>query len=198
MRLSILIPSVPSRFKILSSLFFSVEYQIARRKRTDLLVEVLAFTDNKQRSVGCKRNDLLSLAHGKYIAFLDDDDSISMDYIDKLLEATDSDADVIVFRQAVWLNGERAGDVVFGLEYENQEVLGLGTVATRKPFPCCAWKLSTAIRGLFSDVNDGEDWHWVQQVAPLAKTQHRIDETLHVYRWSKETTEATIKTWEKS
>ena len=196
-RLSILIPSVPSRLKTtLPLLVHKLEKQIENRTQ-QLDVELLVFTDNKRRTVGGKRNDLIRLAHGTYISFVDDDDDVSDDYVDQILKATESDADVIVFDQAVYLNGNRAGDVRFGLEYENQEVSYPGTTATRKPFQCCAWKLCIAICGLFTEKNDGaEDWPWVQQVVAIAKTQHRINKILHTYRWSKSITEATPNTWD--
>ena len=43
--------------------------------------------DNKKRSVGEKRQDLLNLAKGQYLVFIDDDDRISDDYISSIIQA---------------------------------------------------------------------------------------------------------------
>jgi hypothetical protein len=60
MKLSILIPSVPSRRKFfLDRLLDDLEKQIGDRND----VEILVLYDNKKRSLGQKRSDLLNLAH---------------------------------------------------------------------------------------------------------------------------------------
>jgi glycosyltransferase involved in cell wall biosynthesis len=195
-RLSILISAVPSRIRgSLLHLLDTLDVQLREDQAMANGVEILTLIDNKCRSVGAKRNALLAIAQGEYVAFLDDDDEPSDDYLSRLFAATSEGADVITFWQRNILNGLRHGDVVFGLGYENQEVLGPGTIATRLPWHICAWKREIAVRGGFPDVNDGEDWAWVQQVVPLARTETKIPAYLHTYRWSKDTTEATTRTW---
>ena len=189
-RFSILVPSVPSRLTGLAFLVAKLQALIELRVRPDLEVELLVFTDNKRRSIGAKRTDLVTLARGEYLAFVDDDDDVSDDYVDKILEATEGRPDVVVFDQEVRINDDPPRTVRFGLEFENQEIGEPGTVATRKPFHCCAWRSSIAKRGQFSDKQWGEDWDWVQQVLPLAKAQQRVEAVLHTYRWSAIHTEA--------
>lgn len=192
MMFSVLIPSVPSRvLPYLLPLWTNLERQVAQRRRQDLQVEILVFLDNKKRSIGAKRNDLVSLARGEYLAFVDDDDDIADNYIDQMLAAmADGHPDVVVFDQAVYLNNEGMRTVRFGLEFENQDIGEVGGIYTRKPFHCCGWKSSIAKQGQFSDKQWGEDWDWVQQVLPLARTQCRIEAILHTYRWSANVTEA--------
>jgi len=60
-------------------------------------VEVLMLADNRKRSTGFKRQVLLNNAQGEYVTFIDDDDSVSADYIAEVLTATENNADVIVF-----------------------------------------------------------------------------------------------------
>ena len=52
--LSILIPSIPSRFEMVRALVEKLELQIG-----DLPVEILVFLDNKRRSIGMKRDALV-------------------------------------------------------------------------------------------------------------------------------------------
>ena len=174
---------------MLPPLLDKLQKQIDNRQRKDLDVELLLFLDNKRRTVGSKRNDLVSLARGEYLAFVDDDDDVNDNYVDSILEATDSDADVIVFYQKVLLNDDPARTVHFGIEYENQQIAEPGTIATRKPFHCCVWKSSIAKQRKFGDQQWGEDWVWVQEVLTLVKTQYRIPLVLHTYRWSEKVSE---------
>ena len=50
-------------------------------------MEIIGLFDNKKRSVGEKRQDLLNLAKGQYLVFIDDDDRISDDYISSIIQA---------------------------------------------------------------------------------------------------------------
>ena len=66
--------------------------------------------DNKRRSVGSKRNCLLDSAHGEYVSFIDDDDEVATDYVDKILRnivtarRPPEPADVICFGQRATLH----------------------------------------------------------------------------------------------
>ncbi len=67
-------------------------------QQNDGSVEHLVIFDNCKRSVGLKRQACLDIARGDYIAFVDDDDDISADYISRIREAIDTTgADGITF-----------------------------------------------------------------------------------------------------
>lgn len=87
-----------------SILTLSLEKRTELRKRlVDILepqlndrVEHLIEIDSGQLTIGQKRNILLNRAKGEYIAFVDDDDRVSPDYVKKILEKIDkSHPDVI-------------------------------------------------------------------------------------------------------
>lgn len=63
----------------------------------DKPVEVLWLGDNKTMKVSDKRDKLLSISTGEYIAFVDDDDMVSDTYIDKILTALESNPDCVTF-----------------------------------------------------------------------------------------------------
>lgn len=184
--LSILTPSVPSRYRELEKLQAHIE-QLA--KPFPGQVEHLTFTDNKLRPVGAKRQALLDIARGDYIAFVDDDDWVSDRYLEQLLPRLASGPDVVTFKQDAYIDGV-AGQIIFDATCPQDETWKpLGT-ARRRPWHVCAWRRSLALRGIFTEVSYYEDVAWVNQVAPLIRTHLHIDEVLHFYRHSAATTEA--------
>ena len=99
-QLSILTPTIPSRKEQLSKLTEKIAKQIG-----DLPVEHLVFSDNRTRTIGAKRQALLDIARGEYIAFVDDDDDIKPDYVAEILSAIQQGPDVITFEQDSYYNG---------------------------------------------------------------------------------------------
>jgi len=89
MKLSILICSIVSRKDQLKSLLTSLEKQ--KTKEVEILVEV----DNREISVGRKRQVLLEKATGDYVVFIDDDDEVAVDYVQTILKAIEDDPDCI-------------------------------------------------------------------------------------------------------
>ena len=70
-KLSILIPSIPSRFRRFQKLFEKINAQATNE------VEILGLFDNKKRSIGHKRDALVQMSKGEYVCFCDDDDDVS-------------------------------------------------------------------------------------------------------------------------
>lgn len=184
MMLSILTPLVPSRLEIVRRLCAEIESQIGSKP-----VEHLALLDNKRRTVGEKRDALLRCARGRYVAFVDDDDWISKDYVFEILKASVSAPDVITFEQEAVINGQ-SGIVEFGLGNPN-ETLVFGGRARRNAWHVCAWRRSMAIQSHFPAINYGEDWAFVEPLCQMAglKSEH-ISKVLHHYRHDSKTTEA--------
>lgn len=182
--LSILTPAVPSRMSQIAKLCNEIARQIG-----DQPVEHMVFLDNKRRTVGEKRDALLRAARGKYVAFVDDDDEVSPDYVASLLSAAQSDPDVITFRQhAVW-NGQES-EIEFRLGNPNQSFNPCG-VTKRNAWHICAWRRSLAICSSFPPTNYGEDWEFASQLCAIPNLiESHIDKVLHVYRHDQTTTEA--------
>jgi glycosyltransferase involved in cell wall biosynthesis len=185
-KLSVLMPSVSSRLATkMPRVFLDLERQ-ARGKD----VEVLVLLDDRKRSIGLKRNALVSIAQGEFIAFVDDDDRVAYDYVDRLLEKIgDCDntlqPDVIVFD--VWVSGyhERFGlsDRLcsYDLDHEHQT---LSDQYHRKPNHLMAWRTALVKQEPFSDSSSGEDTDWAHRICARFKNllrQERIDKVLYSY-----------------
>ena len=151
-------------------------------------VEHLVLFDNRQRSIGAKRQALVDIARGKYLAFVDDDDDISPDYVSRLLAAAESNADVLTFRQRAIYNG-RESEIVFGINNPEEQFVDNG-ITLRAPWHVCAWKRETVEGCLFGDYNYKEDLVWCQQARKRIRTAHHIDAVLHTYRHDATTTAA--------
>lgn len=180
--LSILTPSVPSRAAKLSALCDFIANLGGN-------VEHLVFLDNKRRTVGAKRQALLEMARGDYVAFVDDDDAISERYIAELLPRCESGPDVVTFEQMATLDAG-TGKIIFDATCRMDEPWRYADTARRRPWHVCAWRRELALQGVFTEKNYGEDADWVAQVAPLIRTHLHVPQVLHYYRHSLQTTEA--------
>jgi hypothetical protein len=186
--LSILTPSVPERIDShLKTLLEKIKKQIG-----DKPVEHLVFLDNKKRSIGYKREALVEIAKGKYMAFVDDDDDISDDYVDSLLEGAKSNADVITFRQTCLVNDNLPSVINFSLKNTVNQEYFPNMIIQRMPFHVCAWRSEIAKRHKFTDKNYSEDWFWSQQLIKDAKTEHHIDKIIHTYIYNDNVTTTPI------
>jgi glycosyltransferase involved in cell wall biosynthesis len=80
---SVLIPTMPGREQGLQRLMNSL-YEKVGRIAPDLRMEICMDFDNRESSIGMKRQRLLERAKGKYLSFIDDDDEITDAYIEDL------------------------------------------------------------------------------------------------------------------
>jgi glycosyltransferase involved in cell wall biosynthesis len=202
-KLSILALSIPSRIDIFKPLLNKLLRQIGNRED----IEVLSLMDNKSLHIYEKRNELLRIARGSHIAFLDDDDDISDDYISKLVDAIEKNpnTDVISFNQLCFLDGKVA-KVFAKMGNPHQHVLphptdpSLCRDTLRPPYHWCVWKTSLArsesFRSAYGQGTTGqsfEDIDWLTRLYPKVKESVYLEnDTLHVYRWSPSTTESVL------
>ncbi len=192
MTLSILVPSIPSRVsRFFTPLYQKLESQVANNRD----VEILAFFDNKRRSVGLKRDGLVKLAKGEYIVMVDDDDDISDSFVADILVAIQSNpgVDLITYNTQASLNGGNWFTVRYNLDYENQGAYRQGETwmdIQRKPFHNMVWRTSIAQSEDFADASYGEDYHWAQRLHPKVIKSANVDKVLAFYRFNDSVTEA--------
>ena len=190
MILSILTPTIPGRERQLQALQTRIEAQSSGLKSSGQ-VEHLVLSDNRQRSIGAKRQALIDIARGQYIAFVDDDDDIADNYVDELLSATETGADVITFQQHAVYNGLES-TVHFRLGQGDGAFIP-GGITQRDAWHVCAWKRDTVAGCQFLETNYGEDRAWALQARKRAKTTYHIPKILHFYRHDRDLTAAPEK-----
>lgn len=150
-------------------------------------VEIVVLTDNKKMMLGHKRNTMVELSQGKYIAFVDDDDRVTDDYISCLLEATTSDADSIVFQAEVSLNGEAPKLCYYSKDHKAD--YNRPDSYYRIPNHICCVKREVSLKSSFPNVLYGEDAGYGKVLLPHLKTEHKIDKVLYYYDYNSESTE---------
>lgn len=183
-RLSILIPSIPSRWEMARKLYGSL---LTMSEGKD--IEIIMLTDNKIMSIGEKHNQLKAMAHGKYFCFLHDDDEL-MD-LSAIYEATALEVDVIDFKArcrnedgSTYLVTQQLGNLV-----EHRVADGRYLDMKRPPWTNCVW-LNKFKKFDFAHINYGEDWTWIEQCLKEARTEHFINQVLFSYNFDSRVTEA--------
>jgi len=178
MILSILTPSIITRSHYLEQLRSSLQHQVDARKGE---VEWLISVDDQELSTGEKRNVLVAKANGTYVVHVDDDDSISHRYVDRMLEGCRSNKDAITYLMDMYESEFYTCTAKFGLHKEEQ----IGTIKHQPILHTCPVLKQIAQRVKFPDQNRKEDIEWSKQVQPLIKTVHHIDEVLYTYWFRK-------------
>ena len=190
--LSILTASIPERSGQRAILTEQLAQQIG-----DLPVEHLSFIDNRKRSIGAKRDALLRIARGTFIAYVDDDDTVSPDYVEALVAAIkiaiktpmeNKQVDVITFEQFARVDDAQA-KIVFRLRQQNQPFVP-NTEVQRAAWHVCAWRRSVAILSHFPESNYGEDWAFAEPLNRIARASIHLKKVLHYYRFNSATTAA--------
>ena len=203
LKLSILILSIPSRLE---------KYKILQDKLLDQIgdredVEVLCLIDNKSMHIFEKRNELLRSSRGTHIAWLDDDDDVADNYIERLTETIEDNpnADVISFNQDCYLNGVHA-KVFLKMGNPHEPVVAIADGYSqsykdtlRPPYHFCVWKRTLAQSEQFNSVyhpqtgQSCEDIDWLMRLYPKVEESVALDDFLHIYQWSSEETESIVK-----
>ena len=188
--LSVLVPATPKRYQThLWPLWQKLEAQVDALEQEGA-VELLVFLDNRRRTIGEKRDALVQMSRGKFVAFCDDDDDVSKVYISTLVgvgEHAPEHASVITFDQRAVINGEEA-ICQFSLRHQNEAFKAPSF--KRNAWHVCAWRGDLARRYRFPASNYGEDWAWAKHLVMEARGEIRIDRVLHTYRYDDRVSEA--------
>ncbi len=189
--LTILIPTVPSRLNYFYPRLMNHLVNQIEPKYKDV-VELISFFDNKKRSIGRKRQEMIDLAQGKYLVFIDDDDRIADDYVETVINELNNniDVDVLVYNCICRVNGGHEKLCKYGIEFEYGDIMG-GREWRGKPAHTMVWKSSIVKKHRYADKVHGEDIEWVVRASKDIKTQVRIDRVLYWYDANYATTSET-------
>lgn len=183
--LTIAVPAIPDRMK--GSLLSVMDDLV--KQADGKPVEVMCVLDNKARTLSEKRNQMIASAKGNFIAFVDDDDRVEPDYVDRILEAIrrDPEADCVLFD--VMVHGYDAAPKIcrYAPEYEDKNAQDS---YYRKPNHVMAFRTEISRRHLYSTSRSSvdEDFDWARRVAADVKRTVRIDKVLYHYLYDPKST----------
>jgi glycosyltransferase involved in cell wall biosynthesis len=152
-------------------------------------VQICTMCDNGEMTIGEKRNRLLSMSTGEYVAFIDDDDAISPDYIQLIINAIeDTKPDCIGIKgmMSVIHNNVVKSRRFFYHTIENNTYYESNRGYERPPNHLNPIKRDIAIKYEFKDISMGEDTDWAMQICNNVelKTEKYIDKTIYFYNFN--------------
>lgn len=188
--LSILICTVVGRedkFKKLYTHLYDQCLQVFADSR--IKVEIISEKDNKEISVGAKRQKLLNRAKGEYVVFVDDDDWVSDTYVSKIAKALVHGTDCVGFLIDCEFDErgkKRSASAISSLKYKQwgEDVDGFKYV--RSIYHKTPVKREIALQVGFQDMRFGEDHPYSMGVTALCETETFIPEVLYYYRYKQE------------
>lgn len=182
MILSILIPTVTGREESFAELEGFLKWQINISELSDK-VEIKSICDNKEISIGQKRNKLLEMAQGEYCVMIDDDDSVHFQYLKKVLPALEKNPDCVGYKELCIYEGEKkAQSSCFSLRYKEWADNRDGFDHVRSPFYKMPIKTEICRSVGFKDMRYGEDHDFAKRILPHLKSEVFIGDFMYIYR----------------
>lgn len=180
--LSILIPTLEARTSLCKKLCSALEQQMRQTNNRDI-VEILVLRDDGSAAVGAKRNQLISQARGRYIVFIDDDDSVSRDYVGKLVNAIRENpgADCISFAGEITFRGKHPRKMIHSARYRDWHY-GKGRYL-RPPCHITPIRRHIAAKYPFAEIDYAEDMDWTLRMShdQVLEQEVLLDEILYFY-----------------
>lgn len=148
-------------------------------------VDVLFDIDNKEKSIGKKRQDLLQLATAEYISYFDSDDEPYDNYIPAIYAAMQSNPDAVGIKIQMTTNGGNPQLCCHSLKYPVWENNKDGYDYVRNVTHFNPVKRELALQAGFNpSLRFGEDKDYSDRLTPLCKKEVFIDNPVFHYRYS--------------
>lgn len=181
MKLSILIPTLTDRTESFNKVYHQLNTQATDE------VEIVALADSGELTIGAKRNLLLERAKGEYLAYVDDDDEVSSDYIETLLKAIESKPDCVSLRGVITWKGQNPELFEHSIKYEAYNTTDNPIKYERFPNHLNCIKSSIAKQFKFPETSFGEDTDFAVQLkdSGLLKKEIFVDKVLYHYLYTK-------------
>lgn len=190
--LTIVTPTVPERSAVHSKLLCYLQEKI-KEHGLENKVQLLYLGDNFSMSVGEKRNILYSMAKGKMISSLDDDDYIDADRLPVIVKAVEEhNPDVVTFNGKYIANSVHRGDFNISLAHKkNEDLMGKNGITLMNRIPNHICFINADIirqHGFFTDKNLGEDQDFSNIIRPHLKKELHLSFDYYFYDYNSSTT----------
>lgn len=138
-------------------------------------------------TIGDKRNKLMDMAIGKYVAFIDDDDEVADYYIEDILNAIDQEPDVVGISGVMRWKTKRTRTVNFMFYHtiRNKKWWKSSRGFERCPNHLNPIRSDIARRFKFESLKHGEDQDWSQklQESGLLVTEWMLSRPVYYYNY---------------
>lgn len=141
-------------------------------------VKVIYCEDNKEMSVGAKRQLLLNNIDTEYFTMLDDDDDLPDNYFDLVLPVLANKPDFVGGYELVMPKNIRVKHSLRCITWGENPL-------RRTPFYKMPMRTDIAKKVGFKDMRYGEDRRFSEAVYPLLKKEAFIDAALYIYNQPK-------------
>lgn len=178
-KLSILIPTLPSRDKFFVHMLSQVYSQAFKLNALRYIQVVI--DDETGCSIGVKRNNLMAKARGEYLCFIDDDDRIADNYIKLVMEGIDTNPDCCSLNGIITTDGKDPKPFRHSIDYA--EMYERDGVYYRPPNHLNTVRASIAKQMVFPDWQRSEDSNYCFQLrdSGLLKVEYKIEPVLYYY-----------------
>jgi glycosyltransferase involved in cell wall biosynthesis len=182
MKLSILICTLPERQVMFDVLKAKLMGQLFKLPEFKDQVEICSATNIKM-TTGALRNDLLKMAKGDFVVFIDDDDDVDSDYVKEIMTVIkdNPNIDCIGINGLITFDGDKGKpwsiSIKHGHWHETDEMY------LRTPNHISPVRRSIALKAKFPDISYGEDMEYSKRILPMCKKEACIDKPLYHYKY---------------
>ncbi len=144
-------------------------------------VEIISLCDNKEISIGAKRQKLYEMAKGEYTVQIDDDDWIAPTYIEDVINSLQGN-DCIGYVERCIINGVTKYSKI-SMAFEDWADVSQPNEFQyyRTPFFKVPIKTSLCLQVGVSDMRFGEDHDFARRLKPLLKSEVFIHKAMYYY-----------------
>lgn len=178
--LSVLIATLGQRGALLARLLDGLMPQVDKQ---DGRVRVIAYWDNGESHIADKRQALVEATTTDYLCFVDDDDTVTGDYVEEILRALESWPDYVGLWMMVHKDGEphRRAELSLkhrgwfdGPEYYCRDITHENPIRT---------SIAKSVDFRDKPAHEPEDTPWAAKLRGRLKTEAFIDKVLYHYWW---------------
>lgn len=180
-KLSILICTVESRRDKFELLYKHIISQIDDFNET----EVIAIRDNKEMTIGDKRQELLHLSVGRKVVFVDDDDWVPDYYVSEIIKAPEH-VDAIGFLIYCTFDGKKECIAKASMKYNDWRENIDGFRYVRNNYHKTPVDRDIALKAGFLSLRFAEDYKYAMGIKNHIKTEYFIAKTMYYYRYTTE------------
>jgi hypothetical protein len=170
---TLLIPTIPGREQQLQRLIRSI-HDLRRHTCPDLRIAIVLGFDNREVSIGTKRQNMLQSAEGKYVSFIDDDDEVTSNYFEDAAACIAGNYDCMRLRGQIsrWTFTHSTANKL-------TDPMANETTFLRPPNHLNVMKADIAKTIKFRDATSGEDLDWTIRLARTGflRTEYQSDES---------------------